>query len=84
MNAVRTVGVSAVACALAVALAGCGQTSAGKADATVPKERFNTEVCNAAPWIRERAPAGLCESTAEVDDDMSLGRLHEERRHADR
>jgi hypothetical protein len=80
MNTARTVSISAIACALAVALVGCNQTSAGTADTAVLRERLNTEVCYAAPWIRERAPAGLCESTHEIDDSMSLRRLHEERR----
>jgi hypothetical protein len=79
MNTARTVGTSAIVCALALALVGCNQTAANtRADTTLQKERFNTEVCNAAPWIRERAPAGLCEAAPVVDDDMSLRRLHEE------
>ncbi len=44
------------------------------------EQRFaNTEVCNAAPWIRERAPAGVCDDQPVVDDNMSLRRPHEER-----
>lgn len=86
MDTTRTIGISALVCALALGVVGCNQTSANtKADTTVQRERIaNTEVCNAAPWIRERAPEGLCTRAPEVDDDMSLRRLHEERERADR
>lgn len=86
MDTTRTIGISALVCALALGVVGCNQTSANtKADTTVQRERIaNTEVCNAAPWIRERAPEGLCTRAPEVDDDMSLRRLHEEREQADR
>lgn len=86
MDTTRTIGISALVCALALGVVGCNQTSANtKADTTVQRERIaNTEVCNAAAWIRERAPEGLCTRAPEVDDDMSLRRLHEEREQADR
>lgn len=86
MDTTRTIGISALACALALGVAGCNQPSANtKADTTVQRERIaNTEVCNAAAWIRERAPEGLCTHPPEVDDNMSLRRLHEERERADR
>jgi hypothetical protein len=81
MNTAHTVGVSAIVACVVLALAGCGQESeAADVDSTVQGPRFvNTEVCNAAAWIRERAPEGLCTSALDVDDDMSLRRLHLER-----
>lgn len=82
MNTARTLGTSAAIIALALALVGCNPTSeaAGKVS-TVEKTRLlNAEVCNTASWIRDHAPAGLCTSTLEVDDNMSLRRLHEERK----
>jgi hypothetical protein len=61
-------------------LVGCNQTAEdSKRITTVQDERFaNTEVCNTAAWIRERAPEGVCESTPVVDDNMNLRRMHEE------
>ena len=86
MDTTRTIGISSLVCALALGVVGCNQTSAStRADTTVQRERIaNTEVCNAASWIRERAPEGLCTRAPEVDDNMSLRRLHEERERADR
>ena len=62
MNAKHTVGVSALICSLALALTGCNLTSTETtAGSGVAKVRVgNTEICNAAPWIRERAPDGVC------------------------
>jgi len=81
MNTARTLGTTAAVIALALALVGCNPVSEERKVSTVEKERsLNTEVCNTAAWIRENAPAGLCESTPAVDDEMSLRRLHEERK----
>ena len=86
MNNARTLGTTAVISALALTLVGCNQTPEDAKPVTiVEKERFaNTEVCNAAPWIRAQAPAGVCEQTPVADDSMSLRRLHEERERAGR
>ena len=81
MKTARGLGTSALVVALALTMVGCDTTSeeARKAG-TVEQERpLNTQVCNTAPWIREHAPEGLCASTPEVDDYMSLRRLNEER-----
>lgn len=81
MYTARTLGTSALVAALAMTLIGCNSTSEEAKVSTVEKIRpLNTEVCNATSWIRERAPAGLCTSTPDVDDEMSLLRLHLERR----
>lgn len=81
MNTTRTVGASALVAVLALTLAGCERPAQGAAKLpAVEKERFsNTEVCNTAAWIRERAPAGMCDDESVMDDDLSLRRLHEER-----
>jgi hypothetical protein len=81
MNTTRRLGISALVAALALTLVGCTTTSEeAERVSSVEKARpLNTQVCNAPSWIREHAPAGLCESTREVDDNMSLRRLHEER-----
>ena len=86
MNTARTLGTSALLAALTLTLVGCNTASEDtRTVTTVEKERFaNTEVCNAAAWIRERAPAGVCQSEPVVDDNMSLRRLHEERERSDR
>lgn len=86
MNTARTISTSALIAALALTLVGCNQTSEeAKKVTTVDKEpSVNTEVCNTAAWIRDQAPAGLCETTPAVDDNMSLRRLHEERERSGR
>ena len=80
MNTAHTLGTSAVIAALTLTMVGCNQAAEeAETVTTVEKPRFaNTEVCNAAAWIRDRAPADVCESTPVVDDNMSLRRLHEE------
>jgi hypothetical protein len=82
MNTARTLGTSAAIIALALALVGCNPASeaADKVSTVEMTRPLNTEVCNTASWIRDHAPAGLCESTPVVDDEMSLRRLREERR----
>ena len=59
MNTARTLGTSAVIAALTLTMVGCNQAAEeAKTVTTVEKPRFaNTEVCNAAAWIRDRAPA---------------------------
>ena len=81
MNIPRTVGTSALVAVLALTVAGCNRPAQGAAKVpTIEKERVsNSEICNSAAWIRERAPEGMCEHGPFVDDDMSLRRLHEER-----
>ena len=81
MNTARTLGTTAVVAALTLTLVGCNQgTEQAKTVTTVEKERFaNTQVCSAPAWIRDRAPTGICEGDAVVDDNMSLRRLHQER-----
>ncbi len=79
MITARTIGTSALVAALTLTLVGCNRPSEDAKTVTVEKERFaNTEVCNTAAWIRERAPEGVCENTPVVDDNMNLRRLHEE------
>ena len=81
MNA-RTLRWAVPAAAAVLLLAGCGQTEAagaGSAKLTVPK--YSTEICNAPDYVRQGAPAGVCgdEFHAQVEDDLSLGYLHQER-----
>jgi hypothetical protein len=85
MNTARTISTSALVAALALTLVGCNGTPEDSRNVTnVEKERsLNTEVCNAAAWIREQAPAGLCLSTP-VDDNMNLRRLHEKLERSER
>lgn len=80
MSIIRTIGTSALVAALALSVAGCNRTSdVTRTVTTVETSRFaNTEICNTAAWIRDRAPAGVCSSESVVDDNMSLRRLHEE------
>lgn len=86
MDIARTFGTSAVVAALMLTLVGCNQAAEeAKTVTTVEEERFaNTEVCNTPAWIRERAPAGLCNTNPVVDDNMSLRRLHVELERSDR
>jgi hypothetical protein len=86
MNTARTISTSALVAALALTLVGCNQSSedARKATTVETERSLNTEICNAAAWIRERAPAGLCSGTSVVDDNMSLRRLHEELERSER
>ena len=86
MNTAHMLGTSALVAALTLTLVGCNQASEeAKTVTTVEKERFaNTQVCNTAAWIRERAPAGVCDEAPDVDDNMSLRRLHEERERSGR
>lgn len=68
MRTTRVLGASALVIALTLPLVGC-DTSRGANVSTVDETRpRNTEVCNAPSWIREHAPAGLCDSTP-IDGD---------------
>jgi hypothetical protein len=80
MNTARILSTSALVAALGLTLVGCNQNAEeAKKVITVDKERsVNTEVCNTSAWIRDRAPAGLCETPPAVDDNMNLRRLHQE------
>ncbi|WP_395245462.1 hypothetical protein ACGGZK_06535 [Agromyces sp. MMS24-K17] len=68
-----------------VALSGCNLTgAAGKGTGSVgtvhaPATTTNTEVCHMPAWIRERAPEGVCTTAPDVQDDLNLGELHQER-----
>ncbi|MGW4929658.1 hypothetical protein ACWEOH_10920 [Agromyces sp. NPDC004153] len=83
MNA-RTLRWAVPAAAAVLLLAGCGlTTTAGSAKLTVPKT--STEVCNAPNYVRQAAPEGVCGTdfdrliAEQVEDDLSLGYLHQER-----
>jgi hypothetical protein len=84
MHTAPTLSASALVIALALTLVGCSPSSEeGEHASTVEETRpLNTEVCNASSWIREHAPAGLCTSTLDEDEDegMKSLRLHSERR----
>ena len=79
----RTLRWAVPAAAAVLLLAGCGLTTAGSAKLTVPKT--STEVCNAPDYVRQAAPDGVCGAdfdrliAEQVEDDMSLGHLHQER-----
>ena len=82
----RTLPWAAPAAAIVLVLSGCGMTAtAGSAKLTVPKT--STEVCNGPSYVREAAPQGVCGDhfdrmiAEQVDDDLSLGYLHQERMH---
>ena len=84
MNA-RTLRWAVPAAAAALLLAGCGQTSAGAGAAKLSVPKSSTEVCNGPSYVRQAAPEGVCGAQFErlisehVEDDMSLGYLHQER-----
>jgi hypothetical protein len=82
----RTMRWAVPAAAAVLLLAGCGQSvapGAGAAKLTVPKS--STEVCNAPDYVRQAAPEGVCGAdfdriiSEQVEDDLSLGYLHQER-----
>ncbi|HEU0181496.1 MAG TPA: hypothetical protein VFR16_04860 [Agromyces mariniharenae] len=79
----RTLRWAVPAAAAVLLLAGCGQTSAGAAKLSVPKT--STEVCNGPSYVRQAAPEGVCGAefdqliSEQVEDDLSLGYLHQER-----
>jgi|GEM_PF-3147492 len=83
MNTTRLFASALVVAALTGLVAGCGLT-AGDAETATTVDKVpiaNTEVCRTAAWIRERAPEGVCEDAPELDDNMSLRRMHEELEH---
>jgi hypothetical protein len=81
----RTLRWAVPAAAAVLLLAGCGQTSAGSGSAKLSVPMSSTEVCNAPDYVRQAVPEGVCGTdfdrliAEQVEDDMSLGYLHQER-----
>ena len=81
MKTARGLGIPALVVALALTVVGCNTTSeeAGKAGTVEQEHLLTTQACSTVPWIREQAREAFCASMPEVNDYMSLRRLHEER-----
>ena len=81
----RTLRWAVPAAAAVLLLAGCGQTTAGAGAAKLSVPKFSTEVCNGPSYVRQAAPEGVCGAefdqliSEQVEDDLSLGYLHQER-----
>jgi hypothetical protein len=81
----RTLRWAVPAAAAVLLLAGCGQTSAGSGSAKLSVPKSSTEVCNTPDYVRQAVPKGVCGTdfdrliAEQVEDDMSLGYLHQER-----